>query len=56
LQSTTLAIADPEHVRVAAPLLGHRTFATTEKYYQQATAMQAHRTYVAVVFGEENKL
>ena len=53
--ATTLAIADPEHVRVAAPLLGHRTFATTEKYYQQATAMQAHRTYVAVVFGEENK-
>src|SRR5262249_47472036 len=28
--ATTLAIADPEHVRVAAPLLGHRTFATTE--------------------------
>jgi integrase/recombinase XerD len=54
--ATTLAIADPEHVRVAAPLLGHRTFATTEKYYQQATAMQAHRAYVAAVFGEENKL
>jgi integrase/recombinase XerD len=53
--ATTLAIADPEHVRVAAPLLGHRTFATTEKYYQQATAMQAHRTYVAVLFAEENK-
>ena len=53
--TTTLAIADPEHVRVAAPLLGHRTFATTEKYYQQATAMQAHRTYVAVLFAEENK-
>ncbi len=53
--ATTLAIADPEHVRVAAPLLGHRSFATTEKYYQQATAMQAHRAYVAVVFGEEYK-
>jgi len=44
--ATTLAVADPAQVRVAAPLLGHRTFATTERYYQQATALQAHRRYV----------
>lgn len=49
--ATTLAIADPEHVRVAAPLLGHASFATTEKYYQQATAMSAHRAYIEAVFG-----
>jgi integrase/recombinase XerD len=49
--ATTLAIADPERVRVAAPLLGHASFATTEKYYQQATAMSAHREYIAAIFG-----
>ena len=51
--ATTLAIADPEHVRVAAPLLGHASFATTEKYYQQATAMSAHRAYIEAVFGRK---
>src|SRR5260370_40613573 len=30
--ATTIAIEDPAHVRIAAPLLHHRTFATTEKY------------------------
>jgi site-specific recombinase XerD len=44
--ATTLAIADPAHVRVAAPLLGHRSFATTEKYYRQARAQEAHRAFV----------
>ncbi len=53
--ATTLAIYDPQHVKIAAPLLGHRTFATTERYYQQATAMEAHRDYVRAVFGEEEK-
>ena len=41
--ATTLAIVDPGHVRVAAPLLGHRTFATTERHYQQAKTLEAHR-------------
>ena len=53
--ATTLAIHDPQHVRIAAPLLGHRTFATTERYYQQATAMEAHRDYVRAIFGEEKQ-
>jgi integrase/recombinase XerD len=44
--ATTLAIADPAHVRLAAPLLGHRTFTTTEKYYRQARAYDAHRAFV----------
>jgi len=43
---TTLAVADPAHVRLAAPLLGHRTFTTTEKYYRQAQAHDAHRAFV----------
>jgi integrase/recombinase XerD len=49
--ATTLAIADPAHVRLAAPLLGHRTFATTERYYQQARAQEAHRAFVDVILG-----
>jgi integrase len=47
--ATTLAIADPAHVRVAAPLLGHRTFTTTERYYQQAQSFDAHRVYIGAL-------
>jgi len=47
--ATTLAIADPAHVRIAAPLLGHRTFTTTERYYQQATGLEAHRDYAKIL-------
>ena len=48
--ATTLAIADPAHVRVAAPLLGHRNFGTTERYYRQARSQEAHRAYIDGVF------
>jgi integrase len=44
--ATTMAIVDPAHVRLTAPLLGHRTFATTERYYRQARAQEAHRAFV----------
>lgn len=44
--ATTLAISAPERVRSAAPLLGHRTFATTERHYIQATGLDAHRRFV----------
>jgi integrase/recombinase XerD len=47
--ATTLAIADPQHVRVAAPLLGHRTFTTTERHYLQARGLEAHREFIAVL-------
>lgn len=47
--ATLMAIADPAHVRIAAPLLGHRTFTTTERYYQQANGMEAHRSFVDVI-------
>jgi integrase len=50
--ATTLAIADPAHVRVAAPLLGHRTFVTTERHYQHAQSVEAHRAYIDTVFGK----
>jgi integrase len=53
--ATTLAITDPEHVRVAAPLLGHRTFITTERHYQQAKALEAHRTYIDALFRKDKR-
>jgi integrase len=47
--ATTQAIADPTHVRITAPLLSHRTLNTTERYYQQATGYEAHRSFIAVI-------
>jgi integrase/recombinase XerD len=47
--ATTMAIAVPGQVRLSAPLLGHRTLSTTEKYYQQATGYEAHKVYVQAI-------
>ena len=47
--ATSMAIFDPEHVQLAAPLLGHRSFATTERYYQQAKSVEASREFGAAV-------
>jgi integrase/recombinase XerD len=52
--ATTMAIADPGHVRLAAPLLGHRNFSTTEKYYQQANTYEAHQAYLKAIFGKDD--
>jgi integrase/recombinase XerD len=41
--ATTIAHADPEHVRISAQLLGHRSFATTEHYYVRANMVAANR-------------
>jgi integrase/recombinase XerD len=41
--ATSVAIDDPRHVGIAAPLLGHRSASTTEKYYNQAASVQATR-------------
>jgi integrase len=45
IAATTLAIEDPEHVLAAAPLLGHRSFNTTQKFYLRAWRLKAHRDY-----------
>ena len=47
--ATTLAINDPARVRVAAPVLGHRSLATTDKHYIQATGLQAQRSFLEVI-------
>lgn len=40
---TTVAIDDPEHIGIAAPVLGHTDPRTTEKHYIQANAIAAGR-------------
>jgi site-specific recombinase XerD len=47
--ATTLTVADPARVRVAVPLLGHRSLATTEKHYIHATGLEAQRSYLSVL-------
>jgi site-specific recombinase XerD len=39
--ATSLALEDPAHVRIAAQVLGHAAFATTEKHYNLAQGQQA---------------
>jgi len=43
--ATSLAVGAPEEVRHAAALLGHTTFATTEKYYIQAQTLLAGQSH-----------
>lgn len=40
---TTVALEDPTHIGIAAPLLGHRDPRTTEKHYIQANQIVASR-------------
>jgi integrase len=47
--ASTLATEAPNQVRMAAPLLGHRSFQTTEKYYRQAKAQHGHDQFVNVM-------
>jgi hypothetical protein len=43
--ATSIAIVDPEHVRIAAGILGHSNLVTTERYYNQAQGIEAGRRY-----------
>ena len=43
--ATSIAVEDPAHVRIASQLLGHRSTSTTERYYNQAQAIDAARRY-----------
>jgi integrase/recombinase XerD len=45
IAATTIADVDPEHVRIAAQILGHRSFATTERHYIHAKTMAATRRH-----------
>ena len=43
--ATNIAIDDPDHIGIVWRLLGHRTPATTEKYYNLAGAVEASRRF-----------
>ena len=43
--ATSIAIQDPEHVRVIHAILGHSTLATSERFYNQARTLEAGRRY-----------
>jgi integrase len=47
--ATTIALDDPEHVRIAAQVLGHGTFATTERHYRMSRMAEATRAYEAIL-------
>lgn len=47
--ATSLSTVSPTAARAAAPLLGHRFFATTERYYIRANQLQAGRTINATL-------
>ena len=45
IAATTLAIEDPANVQIASDLLGHSDPSTTERYYIQASMVEASRKY-----------
>lgn len=47
--ATLVAINDPRHARIAAPLLGHRSLQTTETFYIRATSLDSQRSYLDVL-------
>ena len=43
--ATSIAIEDPHHVTLIAALLGHARLATSERYYNMATTLEAAASY-----------
>jgi integrase len=43
--ATTIALEDPEHVRIAAQVLGHGSFHTTEAFYRMSRGAEAVRAH-----------
>ncbi|MEO1544258.1 MAG: hypothetical protein AAFR75_09610 [Pseudomonadota bacterium] len=53
---TYIAIDDPEHVRVGASVLGHRSFATTQRHYNLAQTIDAARCHHEVIEQQRARL
>jgi integrase len=49
IAASTIASHAPEYVHAAAPLLGHSSLRTTEKYYRIAKAQEGHKTYIKTI-------
>ena len=47
--ATSIAVQDPDHVHIAAILLGHKTLSTTQRYYNQARLLDASRHFHAQI-------
>jgi integrase len=47
--ATTLAYASPEHAWLTRPVLGHSSFRTGERHYNQAKGIEAGRRYAEVI-------
>ena len=43
--ATSIALEDPEHVRITRLILGHSTLRTSERHYNHANAVQATRRF-----------
>ena len=54
--ATTIALRDPKHVMVARDLLGHSRLDITERYYNQAQAVEVSRKYQETVLALRRKL
>lgn len=54
--ATSIAVHDPEHVRIASVILGHARLSTTEKYYNQAQMLSASREYGRALVGMRRNL
>lgn len=53
--ATSIAVHDPEHVRIASVILGHARVSTTDKHYNQAQMLSASRTYNREIVSLRNK-
>lgn len=49
IAATSVAIEDPEHVGIIAPLLGHATLDMAEKHYNRASNVEANREYQKLI-------
>lgn len=47
--ATSIATEDPAHVGIITPVLGHSRYRTGERFYNQASGMQAGRAYQEVL-------
>jgi hypothetical protein len=47
--ATPIALEDPEYVRMAATILGHASFATTERHYNQARSVEAAQHFQGAI-------
>lgn len=54
--ATSIAIEDPEHVRITAQILGHTTLTTSQKYYNQAHMLDAGRAVQASIVDLRRRL